>query len=271
MARVAPMDVNGVVRVRVHSLPLGNSVVFVTVDPNHQIIEANEQNNQQSATFGAPSVPSDPNQRADLVISEIQAQGNLLLIHVTNVGRARSGAAPVNIVIRRSDGRLQDTKSGRIQSLEPNGIGRINIRNVVFDDVKVIATVDPETLVPERNERNNTRQTSIGNQTQFAPDLTITDIMFKREQKEFWFVVRNVGPVAQNQDVSLTVKSYFGPGNVVERTALRVCRINTGQTIWHRWTVERLNSGMQFEGVLDVSNRLPEQKENNNRRIETFN
>ena len=270
-ARVNPIEPNRVARVRMSLLPLGNSIVFATVDPNNQIVEANEQNNSQSATFGTNPVPTDPNQRADLIVSGLQAKGNQLVIQVTNAGRAPSGAALVNIVIRGRDGRLQSTKSGRVQALKVGHIGQLYIRNLVLDDVKVTVTVDPENRVPERNERNNTKQLTVANQTQFAPDLIITDIMFKRQQKEVWFAVRNVGPVAQTQDVSLTLKSYFGPGNVVERTSKRISRLNTGQTAWQRWTVERLNSGMQFEGVLDVSNRLPEQNENNNRRVATFN
>lgn len=269
-ARVGPIEPNRVARVRVSPISIGNSFVQVTVDPSNQIAEANEQNNSSASTFAAPSTPTDPNQRADLIVSGLQAKGNLLQIHVTNAGRARSGASAVNVVVRRRDRRLQDTKSVRVSPLKVGGITAVTVRNVVLDNVTVTATVDAENLVPERNERNNTRQITVGNQTEFAPDLKIIDIQFKPQQKEVWFAVRNVGPVAQTQDVSLTVKSFFGPGNLVERSALRVSRLNTGQTVWQRWRVERLNSGMQFEGVLDVSNRLPEQNENNNRRVETF-
>lgn len=270
-ARVAPIESGKVARVRVYPLAIGNSTVQVTVDPANQVPESNEQNNSRFATFAAPTVPTDPNQRADLIVSGLQANGNVLLIQVTNAGRARSGSVPINVVVRGNDGRLRATRTARLGALDVGAIGRVNLRNLVLDDVKVTATVDPDNLVPERNERNNTRQITVANQTEYAPDLKITDIMFKRDQKEVWFSVRNVGPVAQNQDVSLTVKSYFGPGNLVERSALRISRLNTGQSTWHRWNVKQLNSGMQFEGILDISNRLPEQNENNNRRVETFN
>ena len=270
-ARVGPIEPNRVARVRLNSLPLGNSVVFVTVDPDGEIIEANEQNNSGSITVAASPVPSDTNQRADLFVQQLKAKGNVLLVYVANGGRSSSSAALVNVVLRDRNGRLQDTKSLRVRPLKVGEITQHSVRNVVLDDVTVIATVDPENRVPERNEQNNTAQIRLANQTQYAPDLIVTDVRFERQQKEVWFAVRNVGPVAQNQDVSLTVKSYFGPGNVVERTAMRVSRINSGQTQWYRWTVEQLNAGMQFEGVVDISNRLPEQNERNNRRIETFN
>lgn len=270
-ARVGQLKPGQTARVRVHSLPLGNAVAFATVDPFSRVAEGNEANNFKSATFDAPATPQDPNDRADLIVSGLQAQGNTLLVQVVNAGRAPSTAAPVNIEIHSRDGRLQEAKSARVRPLKIGEIAQLHLRNLVLDDVKVIATVDPEDRVPERNERNNVKEISIGNQTQFAPDLIITDIQFNRQRKQVWYTVRNVGPVAQTQDVSLTVKSFFGAGKQVERYAMRVSRLNSGQSVSLRWDVEQLNNGMQFEGVLDVSNRLPEQNETNNRRVETFN
>lgn len=55
--RVAPMEPNKVVRVRMASLPLGNSVVHAVIDPYSQVAEANEQNNLQTATFDAIGTP----------------------------------------------------------------------------------------------------------------------------------------------------------------------------------------------------------------------
>ncbi|MEM9659669.1 MAG: CARDB domain-containing protein [Planctomycetota bacterium] len=269
--RVGQIEAGKVARVRMQSLPLGNSITFVTVDPFGRVAEGNETNNFRSATFNAPNVSPNPNDRADLIVSGLQARGNQLLVQVTNAGRAPSTAAQVNIVVRGRDGRLLKTTSVRVRPLKIGHIAQMYVRNLVLDDVKVVATVDPENRVPERNERNNVKELSIGNQTQFAPDLIITNIQFKRQRKEVWYTVRNVGPVAQKQDVSLTVKSYFGPGNLVERSAKRVSRLNSGQSVALRWNVAQLNSGMQFEGVLDVSNRLPEQNEGNNRKVVTFN
>ncbi len=271
MANVQRLQSGGVQRVRLAAMAIGNSQVFATVDPRGQITESNERNNSKAATIDAGSGAPPPRQRPDLHFTGVQPKGNLLSVSLTNMGKTRSKGTLLNIVIRGRDGRLRDTKSMNVRPLNAGETTRMTVRNVLLSDVRVILTVDPENLVAESNERNNTTAINVDNQTEYAPDLKITDIMFKPQQKEVWFQVRNVGPVAQNQDVSLTVKAYFGPGNLVQRSALRVGSLNTGQHTWHRWSVNQLNTGMQFEGELDVGNRLPEQNENNNRRVETFN
>lgn len=208
----------------------------------------------------------------DLAVTSVRQSNNSLRIRVMNLGRASAPSTKLRVQVRDyNTGRVVDDRTLPVRSLTPNQAVNMLMRTGTLNEVNVYATIDSEYKVIEPNERNNVGTLQIGNQTEFTIDLKISEIRFDRSKKEVWVAVRNVGPVPLNRAASVSLRSYFGPGNRVESHIRRVRQINSGEKIFTRFSVERMEVGMQFEAIVDPSNALPETSEQNNKLMKTFN
>jgi len=274
-ARVLPLQSGGTVRIRIHSLPLsgGATRIFATVDPSGNVQESNEANNSQAITVGQqpntppPSAPARP----DLTVTSLTNKGNVLKMVIKNVGRATAPESNMQVFVQsRATGQVLVNRSQRVRSLNRNQSVTINDHRLTLDDVNVKVKVDYDGKITEQNENNNARNLAVANQTEYTVDLKVKEIRFDRSANEVLVAVRNVGAVALNGSTTLRLQSYFGPGNRVERQVQRISRINTGQSLFYRFAVQQMNTGMQFEATVDPGNDLPEQNENNNKLVSTF-
>ncbi len=208
----------------------------------------------------------------DLAVTSVRQNHNSLRIRVVNMGRTAAPATKLRVQVRDyNSGRVVLDRALPVRSLMPQQSVNMLMRTGTLNEVNVYATIDSEYKVIEPNERNNVGTLQIGNQTERAVDLKISNIRFDSTKKEVWVAVQNVGPVPLNRSVTVRLRSYFGPGNRLESHVRRVRQINTGQRIYTRFNVERMDVGMQFEAIVDPSNALPEQNEQNNKRLKTFN
>ena len=208
----------------------------------------------------------------DLAVISVRQSNNSLRVRVMNRGRTTAPATTLKIQARDyNNGRIRFDRSLPVRSLQPNQAINMVTRTNTLNEVNVYATIDSQNRVIEPNERNNVGTLQIGNQTEYTVDLKVTEIRFDYAKREVWVGVRNVGPVALDRAVSVSLRSYLGPGNRVESHIRRVGRINTGQTTFARFSLRQMQPGMQFEAVVDPSNNLPEVSERNNRLVKTFN
>ena len=208
----------------------------------------------------------------DLAVISVKQQNNGLRVRVMNVGRTIAPQSRLKIYVRDfNNGQVKMERWLTVKQLSPNQAVNMVMRTSTLNNVNVYATADGDNKVIEPNERNNVGTLVIGNQTEYTIDLKIQEIRFDRTKKEVWVGVRNIGPVALNGAASVRLRSYFGPGNQLENQYRRVRSINTGQQTFVRFSVQQMKVGMQFEAIVDPSNALPEQSEQNNKMTRTFN
>lgn len=271
--RVARLDPGQSSRYQIHRLPLGNVTVLATADSIGQAQESNEGNNQRTITTNPdPTSPAPPSlDRPDLIFTVLANDGHILKMSILNTGRVDSTPTTVQVTIRGRDGRVQDVKTSRVPAIRAGKTLRKELHNVVLNDVKVTATIDPEGLVTEVGETNNTRTLEVGDQTRFAADLVVVNIRFDRVNDEVIVFIRNAGNAKFGRRVLLGLDSFFGPGNQVDRLRSGVACPEPGQQAAVRFKPSRLNSGMQFKATIDVGNDVPEPNETNNVFQTTFN
>mgnify|MGYP002624803219 CR=1 FL=1 len=228
--------------------------------------------NQANANGNAGNRSNKSIPHIDLAVTSVRQNNNSLRIRVMNQGRSSAPSTKLRVQVRNyNTGRVVLDRTLPVKSLTPNQSVNMLMRTGTLNEVNVYATIDSEYRVIEPNERNNVGTLQIGNQTEYAVDLKISEIRFDRAKKEVWVAVRNVGPVPLNRSASVSLRSYFGPGNRVESHIRRVRQINSGQKIFTRFSVEQMKVGMQFEAIVDPSNALPETSERNNKLTKTFN
>ncbi|MFH1890611.1 MAG: CARDB domain-containing protein, partial [Candidatus Kuenenbacteria bacterium] len=266
----------------------GTHTFTVTVDPENKIEETNENNNTLSYSIEVSPAPTN---RPDLkfqsseisVSNETITQGDNVSfdVYVENDSNINAGTAWVKYYF---NGNQEANCSYEINFLSQgwSSVG-CTLNSIQYTgDVKVEVKIDPDNLVNESNENNNTifRTFKVGT-VLTKPDLIIKDVDIKKHTGDnnyyFWMKYRNDGGASDWPGI--TYKIVDLDTNEEYITPLRV----GGGSLPANWDDEiflmtmgeidesKLNRSFRLKATIDYLDEIDESNENNNTLIKTIN
>lgn len=236
-----------------------------TADPNNWITELNENNNSRSTNIVVTgSLP-------DLTISSITTDkaayeaGDTVTVTVTasNIGDRTVSSAIVKLDISGVG-----AQSKTVSSLVAGGGNRTVTftftapTSLTSQTVTLTATIDPDNVIRESNESNNTRTATLGVKA-LRPDITITDTT-----STDWYAGKEVTVSATVRNLtaqpvpSVQIRMVIGDMIMTEM----ICVPGSGSNLAvFRFTVPNTTGNYTVQFTADPDNKINEVNENNNK------
>lgn len=271
----------------------GAHTVFAVADANNTITECSKNNNIASAvltlqsnvppTINLPDLTLSP---SDIIITAPSlTDGQTAIINATvhNIGNGYAA----NVVVSFYDGNPQNggtlIGSVTIPNIAAGATALSSVTWNTFDQsgrnyIHVI--IDPQNLITESNESNNSSLISTDVTVPTKPDLAITnsDITFSNNNPKAGelltvnAVVHNLGIAANNIDISLYDGDPLAGGTLVSKKVIQQV-IPAGGTVILKNEVDTLGltATKSYFISIDPDNKIDEVAENNNIALQTVN
>jgi subtilase family serine protease/prenyltransferase beta subunit len=272
----------------------GNHNVFVVADKDNKITECTDANNTANALLTLKSddvppatyLPDLTLSPSDIVITAPSlTDGQTAIVNATihNIGNSNTA----NVLVSFYDGDPQNggtlIGSNAIPNIDAGVTAIASVTWNTFDQsgrnyIHVI--IDPQNIIAESNENNNSSLISADVAVPTKPDLAITasDVTFSNNNPKAGellivnAVVHNLGIAVNSVDISLYDGDPSGGGTLVVQKVIQQI-IPAGGTVTLKFEVNTLglSASKSYFISIDPGNKIDEVVENNNIALRTIN